>query len=368
MRWLALLVLPLLAVQEDARLDAILRRLNDNAGKAKTPEERRTVLKASLGELDEFLATAKDPKVGGGAANLAAQLARDLDDAKGAAARLEKVLERWPDHEQASEIRYAAAEYSWEAGDDAGARGHYHAIARGTKEDELAFRARCRAGQTLITEGKFDEAVTAFEQLRLDQKGKKGEWAAAMALAQALQFAEKLGPAREQIEQVVRSATELGTVEQAKHILANLLWIGKPAPAIEEKDLKGAAFSLSAAKGKVAVVHFLWSGFPMLEMEAEVIRRLRKAVPETELAVLGVSIDLDPAKTAQLAEGASIDWPLHHDGGGYDGKLAKAYAVREPLPLVVVIDRKGVIRFVNPLFSPHGRELQAAVRKLAAEK
>lgn len=368
MRLLALVTLVLLAVQDDGRLKGIVDRLNESVQKAKTSADRRAALKASLAELDALIASTKDAQVGPRACTVAAQLCTDLEDERGAAERLLKILDRWPDFEAASSVKLAAADSLWASGDDAGAREAYAQFVKSAGGDERAFQARLHIAQTFLTEGRTTDGVAALEAVRQDYKGRREEWSAMMLLSQGHQFAEKLDAARGLLEDVIRNSTELSAVERAKHVLANLLWIGKPAPSFSEKDLKGAPFDLAAHQGRVVVLYFFSSDFQFAEIEARVLKRLRRTVPSADLSILGVCIERDRTKAERMVRELELDWPVCVDGGGYDGKLAKLYEVRDPLPMVVVIDRKGLIRFINPLFSGHGRELSAVAARLAAEK
>lgn len=368
MRLLAAATLVLCTFQDNGKLDAILKRLNDAVTGAKTHAERRTALKASLAELDALIASTKDAKVGAGAAKVAAEICTDLDDDRGAADRLRKILERWPDFEAATSVRLAIADATWAAGDDAGAREAYAQFIKTAGADDRVYIARLHVAQTFLTEGRTADGVAALESVLRDYRGKQEEWSATMLLSQGHQFAEKLEPARTLLEDVIRRSTELGAAEQAKHVLANLIWVGKPAPGFSEKSLAGAPFDLAGHQGKVVVLYFFSSDFQHAEIEARVLKRLRRTVPAADLSILGVCIERDRAKAERMVQELELDWPVCLDGGGYDGKLAKLYGLRPPLPMVVVIDRKGAIRFVNPLFSGHGRELSAVGSRLAAEK
>lgn len=75
------------------------------------------------------------------------------------------------------------------------------------------------------------------------------------------------------------------------------------------------------------------------------------------LVLIGVHCD-QWSKALETAKKHQIDYPITNDAGS---KSANAYRI-DGYPTVFVIDRKGVIRDVDP------QDLDASVRKLLAQK
>ena len=81
-------------------------------------------------------------------------------------------------------------------------------------------------------------------------------------------------------------SAERNAAEFAKDVLYKWLWLGKPAPAIEGKDLAGSPFGPAEHRGKVVVLYFFSSRVKEFAVEAFVLRRLVRSVPATDLAVV----------------------------------------------------------------------------------
>jgi peroxiredoxin len=116
---------------------------------------------------------------------------------------------------------------------------------------------------------------------------------------------------------------------------------GMPAPDFVLKSVSGQNMRLSEFRGEVVMVSFgaTWCGDCRAQLAhlGEMQTRYRDAGVE----LLAVSLDQTAKQAADLAAtGASF--PVLHDVGGEVGRL---YAVAK-VPVVVLIDREGVVRKV----------------------
>jgi thiol-disulfide isomerase/thioredoxin len=133
--------------------------------------------------------------------------------------------------------------------------------------------------------------------------------------------------------------------EVAKGELRSLreLSVGKPAPEIEGKDVDGRPMRLSDYRGKVVVLNFwaTWCG-PCLSMvphERELVRRMEGK----PFVLLGVNADEDKERLRYQSKELRINWRSFYDGGPY-GPISRSWNV-QGWPMVVVLDRNGVIRY-----------------------
>ena len=114
--------------------------------------------------------------------------------------------------------------------------------------------------------------------------------------------------------------------------------VGKAAPGFARADLDGKAVDLAAVRGRVVLVNFWasWCGPCLVEMPrfAE-WRRERPA----DLAVIGFSMDDDPATAERVRRKLAIDYPI----AMADPALAESYGGILGLPVTFLIDRQGVI-------------------------
>jgi len=366
MRTLLILAATLLP-QEASTLQDLLNRYTEALRKAPGPEERDVAARAALADVQKFIATAKEEESASRARKIAGDLCRALEDHGGAADHFRKFLETWPKHPKAALVRMDLGHELLAAGQEAAARAAFEEVVRENPADPRVFEARIRIAQSHITEKKDEEALTALAALRKEYKGKPEEWVAALQEAAAFQIAGRAPEGRALLEEVVRVSPQPDAVNFAKDVLFKWLWLGKPAPALEGKDLAGAPFAPADQRGKIVVLSFFSASAKEFPMEAYALRRLSRAFPATEVAVMGVAIDEDRTRLETDLKQFRVAWPVLHDGKVFDGPAAAAVRLKS-LPLLLVIDRKGVIRAVNPLFSGHGRELLRFVEGLVAEK
>jgi thiol-disulfide isomerase/thioredoxin len=125
--------------------------------------------------------------------------------------------------------------------------------------------------------------------------------------------------------------------------------IGAPVPAIRIESLAGKPLAIDDYRGKVVLldVWASWCGpckqeLPMLD---DIARRLRGDGVE----VLAVSVDQERSNVVKFLKARSR-WALtiaHDPKGEIADRLAP-----EKMPTSYVIDREGVIRYVNSGFEP----------------
>ena len=357
----------LLLAQEPGPLDALLARHEDSIRKAKTYDELVVAARATLAEIEKFIKTGPDAESAARARKIASDICADLEDFDGAEAHVRAFLEAWPKHPGAPLVKMSLGHIRTAAGRDASARDAYQVVIRDHPDDSRALEARLRIAQSFLCERRDEDALKAYADFRASQKGKPEEWLIGMQQAAALQIADKPGEGRAELEEIVRKCPDAQTVEYAKRVLANWLWIGKPAPPVEGWNLKGGAVRLDVAGGKATVLYFLGTAFPAFTVETGVMRRLVRRFAPADFSILAVAIDKDKVKLEPDLARAGVTWPILFDGNGFKGPVASTYRV-EDLPMVLVIDRKNVIRYVNPVFSDHGREIARCVEKLVAEK
>lgn len=356
-----------LLAQEPGPLDDILSKHADTVRAAKTYDELTAAARRTLEEIVKFLDGKPDAESAGRARAIASDICAGLEDFDGAEKHARAFLESWPKHSQAPHVLMNLGHIRSAAGRDAAARDAYQTLLREHPDAPRAFEARLRIAQSLLCESRDDEALKSYADLRAAFKGKPEEWAVVLQQALALQISGKPGDGRVLIEETVRSCPDSRTVDYAKRVLANWLWIGKPAPPAEGWNLKGEAVRHDVAGGKVTVLYFLGTAFTDFAVETGVMRRLSRRFPPPGVAILAVAIDKDKAKLEPDLARAGVTWPVIFDGNGFKGPVATSYRVND-LPMVLVIDRKNVIRHVNPIFSDHGREIARCVAALLAEK
>lgn len=115
---------------------------------------------------------------------------------------------------------------------------------------------------------------------------------------------------------------------------------GTPAPALAAPRLDGAAFDLTAERGKVVLVDFWASWCEPCRRELPVLEQLHKQHAAAGLVVVGVSVDEQRSDAeAFLKEQIQVSFPIVFDA---DRSLGKTWSPPK-MPTVYLVDRDGKI-------------------------
>ncbi len=119
--------------------------------------------------------------------------------------------------------------------------------------------------------------------------------------------------------------------------------IGSMAPDFALKGVDGLNRRLSEYRGRVVLINFYarWAGDSRAEMP--VLNHLDATYRRAGLVVLGVSVDEDRERASEFATGMHVSYPILLDTGP---RIGSAYAI-ERMPMTVLIDRSGIVRFVK---------------------
>jgi peroxiredoxin len=112
------------------------------------------------------------------------------------------------------------------------------------------------------------------------------------------------------------------------------------APDFALRSVAGANHRLSEHRGEVVALLFWASWCGDCRRELERFEKLRKTYAPAGFVVLSVNLDEEPASAAPISAAAGVDYPVLVDAGK---KVSRAYEA-DRLPLILLIDRNGVIR------------------------
>ena len=118
-------------------------------------------------------------------------------------------------------------------------------------------------------------------------------------------------------------------------------WRGGAAPALELRDLDGAARSLGDYRGKVVLVNFWASWCEPCRAEMPSIERLRRSMRGRAFEVLAVNVGDSSRVARDFAEKLSIGFTVVLDR---DGRTTRAWGAKV-LPASFVIGPDGSIRY-----------------------
>jgi len=122
--------------------------------------------------------------------------------------------------------------------------------------------------------------------------------------------------------------------------------IGQPLELVA-KDLQGREVDVAADAGVVRVVDFWATWCEPCREQLPALERMRGELGPRGLSVYAVSFDEDPAQIPRFLEGTPVGFRVLWDRGG------AAWAARYDLyrlPTTLLVDRRGIVRFVHEGF------------------
>lgn len=140
--------------------------------------------------------------------------------------------------------------------------------------------------------------------------------------------------------------------------------VGEAAPDFALRALSGENQRLSEHSGEVVLINFwaTWSGPSRQEIPA--LADLHAKYQRAGFVLLGINLDDDVDRAREMVKTLRVSYPVLTDARK---DVARSYQV-SAMPLTVLIDREGVVRFVSESYKP-GDEARYAqeLRKLLNE-
>jgi peroxiredoxin len=129
--------------------------------------------------------------------------------------------------------------------------------------------------------------------------------------------------------------------------------VGQPAPALVARGLSGENVRISEHRGEVVVVSF-WSGScNTCRAQLEALDRIARTYASAGLTVIGVNLDDDVARAEKFARSQDVGFRLLVATAKNTGR---DYRV-DRLPMLVFVDRAGVLRAAHREFKKRDEEL-----------
>jgi peroxiredoxin len=124
--------------------------------------------------------------------------------------------------------------------------------------------------------------------------------------------------------------------------------VGSPAPDFALRSMGAPNVRLSEHLGDVVLINFwaTWSGPSRQEMP--LLDALYAKYQRAGLVMFGINIDEDAAEAAEMAKTLQVSYPILFD---VRKEVSRAYQL-DAMPLTVLIDREGVVRYVSEGFKP----------------
>lgn len=125
---------------------------------------------------------------------------------------------------------------------------------------------------------------------------------------------------------------------------------GQKAPELSLPTLKGPTQSLSSLRGKVVLIDFWAQWCEPCKKELPELDKLAKQYASKNVVILAVNIDKLRANAEKLVHQLGVSLPVLLDPSG---DAASTYDPPK-MPSSFVVDKKGIVRFVNEGFDGAG--------------
>lgn len=140
--------------------------------------------------------------------------------------------------------------------------------------------------------------------------------------------------------------------------------IGQPAADFVLRSLSGENIRLSEQLGEVVILNFWATWCGPCRQEMPLLDQLYHKYHRAGLVLLGINLDRDTADAAEMARTLGVSYPVLLD---QRNEVAKAYETGT-LPLTVLIDREGTVRYVSDGYKPgYEQRYTATLRELLNE-
>ena len=129
--------------------------------------------------------------------------------------------------------------------------------------------------------------------------------------------------------------------------------IGQPAPDFALRAVSGVNARVSEHRGEVVVLSFWSSRCTPCRTQLTTLNRSFVTYQTAGLAMFGVGVDDNPKQALDFARSAGVGFPMLLDP---EKGVARNYEV-DNLPMTVLIDRGGNVRYVLRDYSPANETL-----------
>ena len=124
--------------------------------------------------------------------------------------------------------------------------------------------------------------------------------------------------------------------------------VGSPAPDFALRSTNKENIRLSEHLGEVVLINFWATWCGPCRQQMPLLDALYSKYQRAGLVLLGINIDEDRDDAIEMAQTLKVGYPILFD----DRKdVSRAYQP-DSMPLTVIIDREGVVRYVSEGFRP----------------
>ena len=121
-----------------------------------------------------------------------------------------------------------------------------------------------------------------------------------------------------------------------------------PAPAFTLRSSDGKLVSLAQFKGDVVMINFWASWCGPCRQEMPLLDSIYKQYKDMGFTLLGVNVEPHSSKANAWLKKTPVSYPILYDP---KSQVSQLYQV-QAMPTTVIIDRKGIVRFVHNGYLP----------------
>jgi peroxiredoxin len=142
------------------------------------------------------------------------------------------------------------------------------------------------------------------------------------------------------------------------------LAVGAPAPDFSLTDLEGATVSLAAMRPQKMVLIEFWATWcPPCRMVLATLQRMEQSLRDHDVEVLSINQGEAADAVRHYVEQEGTPFHVVLDA---DGTVAQRYRVMS-LPTMLLIDRRGVVRWIHVGHMPDTDDLRDVIERLGKE-
>lgn len=123
---------------------------------------------------------------------------------------------------------------------------------------------------------------------------------------------------------------------------------GQPAPDFALKSATGENLRLSEYRGEVVMINFWATWCGPCQQEMPLLEELHNRYQRVGFRLLGVNIDDDAGRAMDMVKSLGVTFPVLFDE---TKEVSKLYQV-EAMPVTVLLDRAGTVRYVHHGYKP----------------
>jgi peroxiredoxin len=205
--------------------------------------------------------------------------------------------------------------------------------------------ARIVATMARAQAGRFGEALGRYKELMAGLgKPEQEEFATNFAdsLASAATAAGEYAVSRQVYQTLLgRYGDSPNLRQKVEGELSRLEKVGKPAPSVAARDVKGDMLRLEDLRGKYVLVDFWATWCAPCVAELPRLQAAYSRYRDSGFEIVGVSLDETKTAVTDFIKARNIPWRQVHNASG-GGDLVEAFGVGT-IPATFLIDREGVI-------------------------